>query len=539
MIGQMEPMLARMSGSMFGAQVGPGRRRARRRPAQRHRGRAAARRAATPSRCCRRTSPRSPRAWRSTWPQVRLYLAVREAARVRLFADVPWLGAAAGRGGAGLRPRHQHRHRADRVGAAVGRPHRPRRDAVGAAGPAVHAPSRAPAQRAALGRLETYLALVEGWVDVVAERATAGHLPHGRRAGRGRTPPPRHRRPGREDVRRPGRPRAAPAPAARRREPLGRPRGRRRGRRPRRRLGATPTSRRPRPTSTTRWATSSARAAPAAATTWTPPSTRSCARASPAAAPVSGAGPGRPDAAPRRRVRAAPAASRPGAVRDGCTPDAEALLASLDRARRGAGGAAPGVPRAPARPTPTRCGSRGRRRTSRRARWCSTPRSSTVLLTLHRKAGAWFQFGGHFEPGDARVHAAATREAREESGHRRPRRCAPSSSQLDRHAAGRGLRPVPRAPRHAVRGRGRRRAPRHAVSASRSTCGGGRSTRLPEGTARRGPAAGSSRPRAPVSSALRLTAGRSLDVVGRVGSSPSASSSPAGRGPRRAATPSR
>ena len=39
-----------------------------------------------------------------------------------------------------------------------------------------------------------------------------------------------------------------------------------------------------------------------------------------------------------------------------------------------------------------------------------------VLLTLHRKAGVWLQFGGHFEPGDVTVHGAATREAREESG---------------------------------------------------------------------------------------------------------------------------
>ncbi|HEY3535499.1 MAG TPA: NUDIX domain-containing protein [Pedococcus sp.] len=39
-----------------------------------------------------------------------------------------------------------------------------------------------------------------------------------------------------------------------------------------------------------------------------------------------------------------------------------------------------------------------------------------VLLTLHAKAGMWLQFGGHFEPHDASVHAAATREAREESG---------------------------------------------------------------------------------------------------------------------------
>lgn len=39
-----------------------------------------------------------------------------------------------------------------------------------------------------------------------------------------------------------------------------------------------------------------------------------------------------------------------------------------------------------------------------------------VLLTLHAKAGLWLQFGGHFEPGDESVLAAATREAREESG---------------------------------------------------------------------------------------------------------------------------
>lgn len=39
-----------------------------------------------------------------------------------------------------------------------------------------------------------------------------------------------------------------------------------------------------------------------------------------------------------------------------------------------------------------------------------------VLLTLHRKAGRWFQFGGHLEPGDATLWAAARREGREESG---------------------------------------------------------------------------------------------------------------------------
>ena len=41
---------------------------------------------------------------------------------------------------------------------------------------------------------------------------------------------------------------------------------------------------------------------------------------------------------------------------------------------------------------------------------------SAVLLTLHAKARAWFQFGGHCEPGDTTLAGAAVREAVEESG---------------------------------------------------------------------------------------------------------------------------
>ncbi len=44
------------------------------------------------------------------------------------------------------------------------------------------------------------------------------------------------------------------------------------------------------------------------------------------------------------------------------------------------------------------------------------PTLDRVLLTLHRKAGMWLQFGGHFEPQDRSMLDAATREAREESG---------------------------------------------------------------------------------------------------------------------------
>ncbi|MFB7797667.1 NUDIX hydrolase [Isoptericola sp. NPDC056134] len=42
--------------------------------------------------------------------------------------------------------------------------------------------------------------------------------------------------------------------------------------------------------------------------------------------------------------------------------------------------------------------------------------ASRVLLTLHAKAGRWFQLGGHAEPDDATLAAAARREAVEESG---------------------------------------------------------------------------------------------------------------------------
>jgi len=41
---------------------------------------------------------------------------------------------------------------------------------------------------------------------------------------------------------------------------------------------------------------------------------------------------------------------------------------------------------------------------------------ASVLLTLHAKAAAWFQLGGHCEPGDRTLPGAALREAVEESG---------------------------------------------------------------------------------------------------------------------------
>ncbi len=45
-----------------------------------------------------------------------------------------------------------------------------------------------------------------------------------------------------------------------------------------------------------------------------------------------------------------------------------------------------------------------------------SPGRDRVLLTLHRRIGRWLQTGGHIEPTDAGLSAAALREAVEESG---------------------------------------------------------------------------------------------------------------------------
>ena len=57
-----------------------------------------------------------------------------------------------------------------------------------------------------------------------------------------------------------------------------------------------------------------------------------------------------------------------------------------------------------------------------------------VLLCLHRKGGFWVQFGGHLEPGDPTLPAAALREAEEESGLARLTLLAPGPVDLDRPA---------------------------------------------------------------------------------------------------------
>ncbi len=58
-----------------------------------------------------------------------------------------------------------------------------------------------------------------------------------------------------------------------------------------------------------------------------------------------------------------------------------------------------------------------------------------VLLTHHAKAGMWLQLGGHLEPEDRGLYAAAHREIREESGILGVR-VQPRIAQLDRHTLG-------------------------------------------------------------------------------------------------------
>ncbi len=60
-----------------------------------------------------------------------------------------------------------------------------------------------------------------------------------------------------------------------------------------------------------------------------------------------------------------------------------------------------------------------------------------VLLTLHRRHRRWLQTGGHCEPGDPNLAAAARREAAEESGIE-TLRLDPDPLRLDRHPVGRG-----------------------------------------------------------------------------------------------------
>jgi len=109
--------------------------------------------------------------------EVRLFLALREAAHHRLFGHVPWLRAR-------LLGAVEDYARGINVDASALRDAMPQIDpsnpeALNEAlsGAALFQPEDTPEQKAALARLETVLALVEGWVSTVVSAAAADRLP--------------------------------------------------------------------------------------------------------------------------------------------------------------------------------------------------------------------------------------------------------------------------------------------------------------------------------------------------------------------------
>ncbi|MFG2085385.1 MULTISPECIES: zinc-dependent metalloprotease [unclassified Spirillospora] len=109
--------------------------------------------------------------------EVRLYLALREAAHQRLFAHVPWLRShllgAVEEYARGITVDLSGIEQAVQ-GLDLSNPEA-LQEALG--GEIQLQPEESPRQKAALARLETTLALVEGWVDTVVNDAAQGRLP--------------------------------------------------------------------------------------------------------------------------------------------------------------------------------------------------------------------------------------------------------------------------------------------------------------------------------------------------------------------------
>ncbi|HUC21412.1 MAG TPA: zinc-dependent metalloprotease [Streptosporangiaceae bacterium] len=109
--------------------------------------------------------------------EVRLFLALREAAHHRLFAHVPWLRSR-------LLGAVEDYARGIKVDTSALRDAMPQIDPSNPeainevlSGAALFQPEDTPEQKAALARLETALALVEGWVSTVVGAAAGERLP--------------------------------------------------------------------------------------------------------------------------------------------------------------------------------------------------------------------------------------------------------------------------------------------------------------------------------------------------------------------------
>jgi putative hydrolase len=109
--------------------------------------------------------------------ELRLFVALREAAHQRLFGHVPWLRAhvlgAVEAYAAGIRVNREA------IEEAMGQidPANPE-SMQGLSLDGIFTPDDTPQQQAALARLETILALIEGWVSHVVDLAVADRLPN-------------------------------------------------------------------------------------------------------------------------------------------------------------------------------------------------------------------------------------------------------------------------------------------------------------------------------------------------------------------------
>jgi putative hydrolase len=111
--------------------------------------------------------------------EVRLFVALREAAHQRLFAHVPWLRAHL----LGAVEQYASGITMDMSRLQQAMPEvdltNPQALQEALAGEGLFQPEDTPAQKAALSRLETALALVEGWVATVVAAAAKDRLVHG------------------------------------------------------------------------------------------------------------------------------------------------------------------------------------------------------------------------------------------------------------------------------------------------------------------------------------------------------------------------
>ena len=135
------------------------------------------------------------------------FLAAREAAHHRLFSHVPWLASqllnAVEAFAKGMKIDMSGIEDFARGFNPASLTDPPQMEQLLNQG--IFEPKATPEQTAALERLETLLALIEGWVQTVVTDALGDRHPRHVRAERDAAPAPRHRRARRADVRHAGR----------------------------------------------------------------------------------------------------------------------------------------------------------------------------------------------------------------------------------------------------------------------------------------------------------------------------------------------